>query len=1075
MKRLYTVMALATVAACGSGDDGSRRNSASDGFERIVVDVLERRCGTCHALTHDDYVAFQRDEHNRSLLRWEVDDGGRIVTAAQLETAREKLSVWIDLESPALASDLVTAPLSPTYAGPGFAHPEVFTTPDDPDFIAVRDWVDAHIAASGQIQGALTTPAERFFADELVPMLERKQCMTSACHGPLSFSDLKYRTGIPALPERFTPAMHRHNRAVMLGARKGQPRLVHLAGDVRQSRQLLKNIPLSAGGILHKGGNDFFEPGDPDYQLMAEWLELEAAAERERLGGADLGAVDGIVFVRRPRDTPERYFDDAAFLGGADLMWQRGDETVNLTEQLRGSTPADIRRPAVSFDATRVAFAMRRSADEGFDIWEIELATRSARRLTFSSSADEHYMDPLYVPDPDDADVANLDRVALAFVTNRDGEYAPISPDGLLGEAEGGTTTLVLDDERTERAGSFAGVSIRFVRGTNAGETRTIRGYRPGRITVDRPLPRAVDTTSHYVIDVPQRFGPSFQLYRMRLAEPGDERAAFDDTLVRMTYALGQIRRPHMRSTGEVMMTSLRAGWQSDRPYFNGAIFRVHDNGSDFHTHYGNRSVVPIIASNREMPHGLEIRIGRDADSYWGGALQIADHQFGPPIDPRNPLDDRDHPFSDGQPDHGMHAHFRGWVSLDDEVGTGGVSPGGAYRDPHPMPDGSVVVSYAPGPLDLSDPKAAPNFDIVRVWPNPSLQSADGLSGGGIRSELEIGGPDAELWPTPVVIRPKPPFHKVHKWHELRGDPTTVNGFAGYPDDVPSLLVVFDLVLLDAFFTQSAPAGERHLRSAVCTVHGHDMPPDQQLAYARIVGALPLSAGERGPPPRFVIAEVPLEDDGSFQALLPARVAFDIQALNADRMALASPNRWLYTHPGEKHSLSIPRTLFSQTCSGCHGQLSGQGELPFGRPDVITSASRTLAMWDADSLEVRKPRDYSAPNTGPGVGFVSVGFDEDVAPIVAARCASCHGGDGAAPRLDSDSRAFEALRAHVDHAEGLAYESYLMEMLYGRELGASRALPATGPHPDAEGLPESELTTFVRWIDLGAPRTRAAP
>jgi hypothetical protein len=1063
-------VALLAVTACGSGTS-SRPDSSGDVFERGVIDVLERRCGTCHALTHDDYVAFQRDEQNQKLLRWEVDDGGNIATDAQREIARDKLSPWIDLEAPALASDLVTAPLSPTFAGPGFAHPEVFTTPEDADFATVRDWVEGMVAAGGKQQQPLSTAEELFFANELVPMLERKQCMTSACHGPLSFSDLKYRTGIPLLPDRFTPAMHRHNRTVMLGARKGQTRLVHLAGDVRQSRQVLKNIPMTSGGILHKGGNEFFEPGDPDYELMVEWLELEAAAERKRLG-ADLGAVDGIIFVRRPRATPERYFEDEAFLSGADLMWQRGDELVNLTETLRGGSPADIRRPAVSFDATRVAFAMRRGAGEGFDIWEIDLATRDARQLTFSEGPNEHYLDPLYVPDPDDAKVAHLDQVAIAFVTNRDGEVAATSPDGILGEAEGGTRTSIIDDERTERAGAFANVSIRFVRGTNAGEVRTIRNYAPGTITLDRALPFPVDSTTHYVIEVPQRFGPSYQLYRMRLAAAGAERATFRDTLVRMTYALGQIRRPHMRSTGEVMMTSLRDGWQSDRPFFNGAIFRVHDNGSDFHTHYGNRSVVPIIASNREMPHGLEIRIGRDADSYWGGALLIADHQFGPPLDPRNPVDDQDHPFANGQPDHGMHSHFRGWVSLDDDVAVGGVSAGGAYRDPHPMPDGSILVSFAPGPVDLSDPNAAPNFDIVRVWPDPSLQSADGLGGGGIRHEPAIGGPDAELWPTPVAVQPKPPFHKPQKWHGHSGDPTTIRGFAGYPDDVPSLVVVFDLVLLDAFFTQSVPAGERHLRDEVCTVHGHEMPRDQQLAYARIVGALPNTDGQTGPPARYVIAEVPLEDDGSFQTLLPTHVAFDIQGLNADRMALASPNRWLYTHPGEKHSLSIPRTLYSQTCSGCHGQLSGEGPLPFGRPDVVTSASRTLAMWDADTLEVRRPRDYSKPGAGTGIGFVSVGFDEDIAPIVAAKCTECHAAGGAAPRLDDDS-SFDALREVVDHREGLAYESYLIEMLYGRELGAARTLPVSEPHPKADALLDSELTTFVRWIDVGAPRTRA--
>ena len=119
----------------------------------------------------------------------------------------------------------------------------------------------------------------------------------------------------------------------------------------------------------------------------------------------------------------------------------------------------------------------------------------------------------------------------------------------------------------------------------------------------------------------------------MRIAPAGQERNNFDNTLKQMSFAASQMRRPTMRSTGEIVFTALRTGWQDGRPLFNGTLFRTHVDGSNVHIHNGSRSGVPIFADDREMPNGLEIRIGRSADSWWGGMLMLSDHQFGP--DPR--------------------------------------------------------------------------------------------------------------------------------------------------------------------------------------------------------------------------------------------------------------------------------------------------------------------------------------------------------------------------------------------------------------------------------------------------------
>ena len=197
-------------------------------------------------------------------------------------------------------------------------------------------------------------------------------------------------------------------------------------------------------------------------------------------------------------------------------------------------------------------------------------------------------------------------------------------------------------------------------------------------------------------------------------------------------------------------------------------------------------------------------------------------------------------------------------------------------------------------------------------------------------------------------------------------------------------------------------------------------------------------------------------------------MSFDIQSLNAEGMALRFPHRWLYCHPGEKHTLSIPRTLFAQTCSGCHGGFTGSPSDTLRRPDVITSASRTLAQWNAEKQCMRLPANYSG---GEGAPITTVEFEQDIRPILMNKCVNCHSQANPAAKLNlSGDGAFEALRRFVEHRESLAIKSYLIEKLSGRELHASRKLSGETPHPIRTPLSKEELQTFIRWIDLGASR-----
>ena len=1049
-------------------------------FEAQVVPILDRRCGNCHGVDSEvfaDLVAGNDDVH---MLAWPVEKSGRIASPDFVKVAYarctgagkgEYLLEPINLGAPAGASPFVRAPLAAELSGYLHSHPEVFSSQYDPDYRTLVTWIETERAAGAIAEEVLRGDAERFFAKKVMPILARKTCLGANCHGQFAFNDLKLDPGVPVLASRYTPAIHKDNRRAMLGK---VTRLVHLGGDVEQSKQLLKNIAVSSGGMVHKGGNNFFVKGDPDYKVLVEWLKLEARELKEKTG-ASLGEQRGLIFVRRARDSPERFLESDTYYRGTQLVWKHdGRETV-LSAALSPSGEADIRAPDVSYDATRVAFAMRRSKEEPFNIWEIELATKTARQLTFSQNTRHHFMEPLYVPDPDDHQGLDLSRMVLVMTSNHLGRWARSSPEAILGEAEDGTRTEIIDDQLSESAGTYTGKTLVIVRGTNKGERRKIANQVKGRIQLARPLPKPCDSSTHYVIETEQRMAPRYDGFRMRLAEPGKEREAFEQTLTRMTYSVDQVRRPSIRSDGSPVFTFLRTGWQQGRPYFNGALFRLHVDGSEFHPHNGNRSGVPIHSDDREMPSGLEIRIGRDADSYWGGMLMLSDHQFGITIEPDNPLDDLDHPYATGPPKNSVHRFVPGWITLDAKATFKGVSRGGAYRDPYPMPDGSILVAHAPGTVDLADAGAAPNFDIFRLVADPAFQSEDGFAAGSYRREVVVGGARSELWPRPVVVRAKESVEKKLKTEaSLFGPPEHRRGFVRHAADTPAVTKIFDYHLLDAFFEQPAPMGSKRISLPLDPISGQATPEIDQVQFVRLVAGLPQKATDRGPPSQSIIAEVPLASDGSLYIKAPSSSAFMLQSLNGQRMALRNSGRWFYTHPGEKYSMSVPRTLFPQTCGGCHGSLSGKPSDTFGHPDAFTSASRTIATWDTEHHRTLKPANWDEP-----IALTTVAFDKDIHPILQAKCISCHRTEDLGAELDlAGSHAFERLRKLVDHREALSSRSYLIEKLAGNELHAPRKLTGDAPHPSKElqdkknlaglALTEEELLTFVRWVDLGA-------
>lgn len=251
--------------------------------------------------------------------------------------------------------------------------------------------------------------------------------------------------------------------------------------------------------------------------------------------------------------------------------------------------------------------------------------------------------------------------------------------------------------------------------------------------------------------------------------------------------------------------------------------------------------------------------------------------------------------------------------------------------------------------------------------------------------------------------------------------------------------------------------------------------PPGTIRAIRIVEGVPRTAATPGrapanaPPltPRRILAEVPIESDGSFQAVVPANTPIQLQALDEHGLAVRSCG-WVWA-----------RSHQAQGCIGCH---EDPERTP---PNGYAQALGKPAAMAHPAVEAR----------------VAVDFVHDVAPLVASHCNGCHGPGGSPPQLVGEGASlapqavYDALLAPSPGAPpgettsgryvhpGSARTSPLVWHLLGRNTarpwdGAIAARPARAIPGDTTGtlpLGRAETQTFVRWIDLGAAWDRLAP
>ncbi len=526
---------------------------------------------------------------------------------------------------------------------------------------------------------------------------------------------------------------------------------------------------------------------------------------------------------------------------------------------------------------------------------------------------------------------------------------------------------------------------------------------------------------------------------------------------------------PWFLSTGEFAGTMAYTIKRSAEGGYKGVLFRFPiDHNAEFHIqpeahpHFGMSEPQQVFYRVRELPSGRATLTLMDAGNVWrGGQLAMLERQFAVEI-------------PEGQEAKATLPGFRHALTiLTPDAARSGLSQDGLWRDPTPMPDGTVVVAHAATATDLADVNAAPRPALVRV-----TVAEDAVTNRPKVSKVLVLQDDPTLgWSEPVAVcahgTEDPPHPR--KWDDTSATATLVHS---------------GVQVIEAVLAQLPPLAARSLRDdiayvrAVVPLHvaGELDPkpvPAAETKY-QLPGASTLSL--TGRMPLFAAVEIAPAADGSLAAHIPAKVPLRIVTLDKDHMAVGGlQHQWYAAAPGERFPVGISPPSFNARCAGCHGAMDGKPTSVLQPPmDFITQASVTLALYDGQDR--RKPKELP---TVTAQMFVFVDFQKHVQPILDQKCASCHSGAQPAGGLALGvqattwySEAYENLlkpgtgsAGGFEYVDALGYRgrgSFLAEKIMAREYEAPRKFTTPCPPAGATPLTEDEKTTLLRWIEFGA-------
>jgi hypothetical protein len=875
--------------------------------------------------------------------------------------------------------------------------------------------------------GCAPEPREAFVRD-VIPELERS-CLSSGCHGVPAGAEAQGDVVDWSLFHVRTD--DRGHVADPDGARTAALRAVITNEPPEFSSLLRKPLARVYGGTPHFGGDNWLTPDDPGYLAVRAWIELESA------GGEDQPPLDAL--EQQFADTVLPPLRELGCLSGSchgpdtsvPLRFEAGlngafsraetranhqaaramlslDGVAGQSRLVRKATP--LHRGGISHKGGNTSFLTGPDDPRAAAIAAWACAERLAETGVPCASGPTLeavvFVRGTRAPEP----LFDLD----VFNPGTDLHIADVGLDGRLtfSQSLSGRLHLAPADVR-DPAVSSDGSTIVFA--MRLAEDASFRLY-----LVDRASGEAVALTdpppgTH---DRDPTFGPDGLVWFVssRAGVVDESGSNLDADLYTVDPSSGAVTRrswtPHFErkpaafnvgteAGGEMSFTALRAtipGQHRAHP------FRFPDGlDTEYHQHFGITPPEDLFFDLRELPDGRYVTSYGQLDAPEGPTrLAVIDRNFGPELP------------------YGVPASTPAYLPPVVRLATERPA-----RDPAPTADGRVLVTWGDDPADTG---------IAALTLTEDLRGA-GPAVASVAVLLNEPGV-AEFDPEPVWRRAPP--RREDGWHWDEAATTGILRHQGLP-------------MIDQLLAALPPTGTRTPRTDIVGV--------------RLVEAIPLTPEVRRPfpdgtsttsmtpyAPARVLCELPLAPDGTFHALVPARTAFRIQALDADGRAVGHPhNRWFDVHPGQvipQGVSAVDPAPYGSLCAGCHGALDGDPGHAFAAPDVITTASLTLARNEGGNP--RRPLPPS-PCTTP----TEVDFRRDIQPILDRRCGECH-------------------PAYADSAGGRWSPSYeaLVPAVVPGSARSSHLFDAIDEHAT---LDPDERRRLVQWVDLGAGFLGATP
>ncbi len=704
-----------------------------------------------------------------------------------------------------------------------------------------------------------------FFTSRVQPMLVKRGCMMLGCHSPTMFHDYRLRGGSAG---HFGLAATRRNYELSL------EQVALESADPNASRLIKKNLASTDGGITHRGGPLFGQGGDPTA------CDLEAA----ETGPLDEQDPYCVVVAWIARERAAR-MENATPLGSLVFVrrtaaadddfpqdygrFRAGAEVVRA-ELTQGADGALTLGAETSLSEACGLDAMAGDARRAAVSWD-------GTRIAFSARAAEDQPYRIYVVESDGA--CAVEPSIDAAPEDDGGKSVPDN-----GELVHNFDPTFAPDGR---------IVFTSTRG-NVMHTDNFSYQGPQRSPADPSRLNA----NLYVLD-----------------EPGKVR--------QLTFVLDQELAPSFMSDGRVIFSAEKRA----TGFYQLAGRRINVDGGDYHPLFAQRSSVDFTQMTDivELSDKNFAGIFSDRGAQHGaGTLVVVNRSVGIDQLSENEADYPQNPNAINLINEDFYQHS---VRIVDRAATGKGETAGAYRSPSPLPDGRILVSYAPGVTNVES--FSGGFGIYVVNPDT-----------GARTELLADATHDLLWPVAVYARqPREVFHS--RFDEANGATRVV------PDRAYADVLYLDAPLMMSLLFQNTRTG-RDITPFGALQLFEVLPPEAGIkSFDDASGNVEEDDFGRVYVRRRQLSPVALASDGSARVRVPGGMPITYRAeveLAGDAGPEARYVREQFQfYPGEEVRQGFPRGLFNGLCGGCHGSVSGQELDVAANPDVLTSASSVSA------------------------------------------------------------------------------------------------------------------------------------